>query len=81
MWEQLPNTEIDSDGRDDKKAHLSFYFLLGHLLRIIPQIRVLDLYLGKSWYKIAFRVASIQEETQAKKEGVITDFNAQISTS
>ena len=42
---------------------------------------VLESYLGTSWHKVTFRVASTQEDARAKKEGVVPDFNAQSSTS
>ena len=38
------------------------------------------LYLGTSWHKFTFRVSSTREEAQAKKEGVMPDFNAERST-
>ena len=81
MWEQLTNPDIDSYDGEDKKSHSSFSGLLGHLLRLIRQLRVLESYLGTSLQKVTFRVASIQEKERAKKEGGMPDFNAQSSTS
>ena len=81
LCEQLPNPDIDSDGSKDTKSHLSFSIFSGQILRLIRYLRVLELYLGTLWHKVAFRVASTQEEARAKKEGVIPDFNAQSSTS
>ena len=81
MWEQLPNTEIDSDGGEDTKDHSSFSGLSGQLLRLIRHIRVPESYLGTSWHKVTLRVDSTRDEAQDKKEGVMPGFNAQISTS
>ena len=81
MWEQIPNPDIDSDGDKDTKYHLSFSGLPGQLLRLIRKLRVMKSYMGALWHKIISRVASTQEESQAKKEGGMTDFNAQISSS
>ena len=81
MWEKLTNPEIDSDDGEDTKSHLSFSGLSGQLLRLIRQIRVLESYLGTLWQKVTFRVASTREEARSKKEGVMTNFNVQRSTS
>ena len=80
LWEQLQNYDIYSDDGEDKNSHLSFSGLLGQLLRLIRQLRVLESYLGTSWQKISFRGTSTQEEALDKKEGVMPDFNAQSST-
>ena len=61
VWEQLPNTDIESDDGDDTKDNLSFSGLSGHLLRLIRQLRVLESYLGTSWHNVTFRVASTRE--------------------
>ena len=79
--EKLPNTGIDRDGGEDTKSHSSFYGLSGQLLRLILKLRVMESYFGTSWHKVTFRVAYTQEEAQYKKEGLVTDFNAQSSTS
>ena len=81
VWEKLSNPSIDSDGGKDTKYHLSFSVLPGQLLRHIQKIRVMKSYLGTLWHKILPRVASTQEESQAKKEGGMTDLNAQIYSS
>ena len=78
VWEQLTNP---NDGDEDTKYHFSFSSLSGQLLRLIQQLRVLELYLGTLWHKVTFRVASNREEAQAKKEFVMPDFNPQRSAS
>ena len=55
--------------------------MLGQLLRLVRQLRVLESYLGTLWHKVTFRVSSTQDEALVKKEGVIPDFNSQSSTS
>ena len=81
VWEKLPNPDIDSDGSEDTKSHSSFSGLSVQLLRLIRQLRVLESYLGTSWHKVTFRVASTREEALDNKEVVMLDFNAQRSTS
>ena len=80
VWKKLPNSNIDSDCSEDTKYHPSLSGLSGQPLRIIRKLRVLELYLGTSWHKFTFRVSSTREEAQAKKEGVMPDFNAERST-
>ena len=63
VWEQLPNTYIDSDGGKDTKAHLPFSGLLGQLLRLIRQLRVMESYLSTSWNKVTF-TGRAEEERQ-----------------
>ena len=67
VWEKVPNPDIDSDGIEDTESCFSFSGLLRQLLRIIRKLRVLESYLGTSWHKVTFRVASIREEAQANK--------------
>ena len=81
MWEKPPNPDIDIDGGKDTKSCCSLSGLSGQLLRIIQQLRVLELYLGTFWHKVTIRVASTREESRDKKESVMPDFNAQSSTS
>ena len=81
VWEKLPNPDIDIDGGKDAKSCCSLSSLSGQLLRIIQQLRVLELYLGTFWHKVTIRVASTLEEAQDNKEGGMSDFNDQISTS
>ena len=81
VWEKLPNIDIYSDGGKDTKSHLSFSGFSGQFLRLVQYLRVLESYLGTLWHKVTIRVASTLEEAQDNKEGGMSDFNDQISTS
>ena len=61
VWEKLTNPNIDSDGGEDIKAHSSFSGLSVQLLRLVQQLRVLGSYLGTSWHKVTFKVASTRD--------------------